>query len=176
MKIMMYGTPLSGQTTSLVQIVEHAKEHYRVGDDFYSFFWPSKDCLEEVTVYKGFYSRRAFLNFLGNGIDVDGVDEVLPSIEGCLFVVDSQRLRHDWNMSTFSKLCDVLHRNGKDPETFPVVFLFNKRELPDLLEPEVLKRELQWPRSAYFETIAINGTGVIEAMHTLVKMIDGSED
>ena len=49
-----------------------------------------------------------------------------------------------------------------DPSTIPIVFQYNKRDLPDVIEIEALSRVLNGRRAPEFAAVATRGEGVLE--------------
>jgi signal recognition particle receptor subunit beta len=56
-------------------------------------------------------------------------------------------------------------------ETIPLVFQYNKRDLPNILPVEVLRRDLnRWNRPD-FEAIAHKGVGVLETFKEITRQV-----
>ncbi len=88
--------------------------------------------------------------------------QVLAGADGVVFVADSQLAQREANAWMLRFLKNNLEDNGLDPETMPLVFQWNKRDLPNLMSPEELDRELNWRHVPAFEAVATTGLGVLE--------------
>ena len=62
-----------------------------------------------------------------------------------------------------------LRRFGKDLANFPLVFQWNKRDLPSALPLQVLERYLNRRRVPSFEAIASAGKGVYATLRAISK-------
>lgn len=96
---------------------------------------------------------------------------VLQSADGVIFVADSQPQELEQNLAALRDLEDCLRSYGHDPQEFPTVFLYNKRDLPGALPVETLRRELGGRPGQGFEGVAIEGKGVLEAFNALVDRV-----
>lgn len=96
--------------------------------------------------------------------------QVLAGADGLVFVADSQADQLPANLQMIKVLKSNLRMNGLDPNTIPLVFQWNKRDLPGLLSPADLTRELNYrPHDCTaFEAVATVGTGVIETFQEIV--------
>jgi signal recognition particle receptor subunit beta len=88
--------------------------------------------------------------------------QVLAGADGVVFVADSQAAQREANTWMLRFLKNNLVDNGLDPETIPLVFQWNKRDLAHLLSPEELGRDLNWRNAPAFEAVAPTGAGVLE--------------
>jgi signal recognition particle receptor subunit beta len=88
--------------------------------------------------------------------------QVLAGADGVVFVADSQESQRTANTWMLRFLKNNLDDNGLDPETIPLVFQWNKRDLPNLMSPEELARDLNWRQAPAFEAVATTGAGVLE--------------
>jgi hypothetical protein len=53
----------------------------------------------------------------------------------------------------------------------PLIFQYNKRDLKEILPIEVLNKDLNPDNKPFFPTIATTGENVLEALHTIMKMV-----
>lgn len=88
---------------------------------------------------------------------------VLAGADGVVFVADSQVDQEKANLESLQNLFENLRANGLDPETIPLVFQYNKRDLPKILSRAELDRLLNPKGYPVFETVATTGQGVLEA-------------
>jgi signal recognition particle receptor subunit beta len=96
---------------------------------------------------------------------------VLNGADGVVFVADSQRAALDSNLHSFESLRENLAEMGIDIEKFPLVLQYNKRDLPDILPVETLRRELNPFGAPEFETNAATGVGILEALKEISGLV-----
>jgi len=88
-----------------------------------------------------------------------------------VFVADSQEERLDANFETLENLQEHLKEHNLNFDTIPYVLQLNKRDLPNVLTPEELKKQLQKKGEPVIEGVAIQGQGVFETLKELAKMV-----
>ncbi len=94
---------------------------------------------------------------------------VLAGADGVLFVADSQASQQAANEQSLANLAENLRSNGLDPEHIPLVFAFNKRDLPDLLDCAALNASLNHRGVPWFATVATTGEGVMESFAAITE-------
>ncbi len=94
---------------------------------------------------------------------------VLAGADGVVFVADSQVGQEKANLESLQNLQENLRANGLDPETIPLVFQYNKRDLPKILSRAELDRLLNPKGYPVFETVATTGQGVLEAFAAICE-------
>jgi signal transduction histidine kinase/signal recognition particle receptor subunit beta len=94
---------------------------------------------------------------------------VLAGCDGVMFIVDSQRTSVRANQESLANLGENLRANGLDPDSVPVVFSYNKRDLPDVASRAELDQALNASGYPIFETVATTGSGVIEAFSSIAQ-------
>jgi signal recognition particle receptor subunit beta len=77
----------------------------------------------------------------------------------------------DANVEALENLMSNLKEHGYDFNKIPYVLQLNKRDLPNAMTVEELKKQLQKKGEPIIEGIAINGTGVFETLKELAKMV-----
>ena len=88
-----------------------------------------------------------------------------------VFVADSQEERLDANFETMENLHEHLKEHNLNFDTIPYVLQLNKRDLPNAMSVDELKKQLQKKGEPIIEGIAINGSGVFETLKELAKMV-----
>jgi signal recognition particle receptor subunit beta len=68
-------------------------------------------------------------------------------------------------------LHEHLKEHNLNFDTIPYVLQLNKRDLPNAMSVDELKKQLQKKGEPIIEGIAINGTGVFETLKELAKMV-----
>lgn len=87
---------------------------------------------------------------------------VLAGADGVVFVADSQVDRAQDNLESLQDLVANLRSHGMDPETIPLVYQYNKRDLDPLISIEDLETLLNPKKRPAFQTVATTGIGVLE--------------
>ncbi len=93
--------------------------------------------------------------------------QVLAGADGVVFVADSSPDRKDANVRMLRYLRSNLQANGLDPDTIPLVFQWNKRDLPRTLEIREMGEALNWRGVPALEAVATTGAGVIETFREI---------
>ncbi len=97
---------------------------------------------------------------------------VLRGADGVVFVADSQEAMMDANVESIKNLQENLIKNNLNPKTIPLVFQFNKRDLPNISTCEDLNNALRYRLDTpYFEAAAIEGKGVNETLKAAVSVV-----
>jgi signal transduction histidine kinase/signal recognition particle receptor subunit beta len=94
---------------------------------------------------------------------------VLAGADGVVFVADSQVSQQKANLEGLDNLGENLRANGLDPDSLPLVLLFNKRDVPDPVTRAKMEKDLNrggWPT---FETVATTGRGVVESFAKIAE-------
>lgn len=174
-KIVYYGPGLSGKTTSLKHIYSVVKPQRR----------------GELVTLATEGDRTIFFDFLPLHVkDVHGMGVrfqlytvpgqvfyeatrrlVLNGADGVVFVADSRPGARDENLESLAALRSNLADNDVDVELFPVVFQYNKRDLPGAMPVSAMSAELNWLGAPEFETSATVGTGVLPALKETSKLV-----
>lgn len=94
---------------------------------------------------------------------------VLKGADGIVFVADSQIPLLDANLENFDGLRRNCFEHGIDLDEIPLVFQYNKRDLPYILPVETFNNLLNPQRRPNIEAIAIRGIGVIETLREIAK-------
>ena len=153
-KIVYYGTGLSGKTTNLRYIQANIDRSSRSElicletETERTFFF---DLLPVRAGYIGnFKATFQLMTVPGQVYYEASRKNVLVGTDGLVFVADSQPGQSANNMQSFENLDANLSRLGASIDTTPLVIQFNKRDLPDVLsEQEILARwqASPWGRS-----------------------------
>jgi len=172
-KIVYYGIGLSGKTTNLHYI--HKVVHPRDVGNMVSI-----DTETERTLYfdllpldmgqvHGFHLRFQLYTVPGQVLYQQTRISVLKGVDGVVFVADSQANKLKENMESWAELTEQLRRQNKNAADFPIVMQWNKRDLSDVLPVPVLEQYLNQFRKPSYETVAVNGRGVVESLRMMVN-------
>ncbi len=96
---------------------------------------------------------------------------ILKGVDGVIFVADSQEERMDANIESLSNLEQNLKLQGYDLMKVPYVLQLNKRDLPNVVPLEDMKRELIRKGEPAIETVAYTGVGVFETLKAVAKQV-----
>ncbi len=173
-KIVYYGSALSGKTTSLEFIHERAdgkdpkKLSIDTGNERTLFFDFVPLFLSEVNGYK---TRFHLYSVPGQVLYDDSRKLILKGVDGIVFVVDSLLEKMDANLKSLENLKANLIEQGTSIEKTPIVFQYNKKDLPNTANLEALRSLVNPMGFPEFETIATRGEGVFETFKELAKLV-----
>jgi signal recognition particle receptor subunit beta len=174
-KIVYYGAGFCGKTVSLNYIYKSVPAQYRgelislaTEQDRTLFF----DFLALELGSVGGFDTKFQLYTVPGQVFYDATRKlVLRGVDGIVFVVDSQRTRLDENLRSFENLKQNLAEYGYDLAQIPWVIQYNKRDLPDIVSVKELEAEINQDKVASFESVAITGEGVREALKAVAGMV-----
>jgi hypothetical protein len=179
-KIVFYGPALGGKTTNLEQIHSAIQPDTRgeltilsTQQDRTLFF----DFLPlKSDVIKGFTSKFQLYTVPGQSIYSETRKLVLRNVDGIVFVADSQWEKMEENAESFEDLSNNLTEQGMSIDEIPYLLQFNKRDLPNIAPSHYMDFMLNQraTRVPTIESIAIECTGVFEALNLIAKMVMGS--
>lgn len=180
-KIVYYGPGLGGKTTSLEVLhkITPATERGKlvslatpVDRTLYFDFLPVRDPrLERLTSLEG-QSIRLQLFTVPGQVHFNATRKlVLTGADGIVFVADSQVQRLDANVESVENLRENLAEQGRDLDSIPLSFQFNKRDLPEIVSIEELNALLNPGDLPAFPTIARDGEGVREALDSVISSV-----
>lgn len=174
-KIVYYGPGLSGKTTNIKWIYDHIKPENK--GEMITLATETERTLFfdfvpiEVSNVKGFKVRFHLYTTPGQIIYQASRKLILKGVDGVVFVADSQEERHDANLDTLDDMLENLREYDIDIEELPLVFQYNKRDLPNVLPVDVLRRDLnRWNRPD-FEAVATKGIGVLETFKEITHQV-----
>jgi signal recognition particle receptor subunit beta len=173
-KIVYYGPGLSGKTTNIQYIHQKSalenSELIALNTEnertlFFDFLPLS---LGEV---RGFKTRFHLYTVPGQVIYEASRKLILRGVDGIVFVADSQVERIEDNLESYSDLKINLEEQGYDIENVPLVFQWNKRDLPNVVSVMQLNQQLNELNKPYVEASAISGDGVFETLNLIGQMV-----
>ncbi len=174
-KIVYYGPGLSGKTTNIKWIYDHIRPENK--GEMITLATETERTLFfdfvpiEVSNVKGFKVRFHLYTTPGQIIYRASRKLILKGVDGIVFVADSQEDRHDANLDTLDDMIENLKDYDINIEEIPLVFQYNKRDLPNVLPVEVLRRDLnRWNRPD-FEAVAHKGIGVLETFKEISRQV-----
>jgi signal recognition particle receptor subunit beta len=96
---------------------------------------------------------------------------ILRGVDGVVFVADSQEERLDANLESIANLEQNLQEHGFDIGKIPYVLQLNKRDLPNAMPAEQLKKLLLVKGEPVFEAVATTGTGVVDTLKGVARQV-----
>jgi signal recognition particle receptor subunit beta len=93
---------------------------------------------------------------------------VIKGADGVVFVANSASDRWHENMQSLQEMVTNLVTHRLDPNHIPLVFQYNKRDLPDVVPVDALSRALNGRRVPEFPAVATRGEGVLETFATVL--------
>ena len=176
-KIVYYGPGRSGKTTNLQYVFGRVPETRRGrmvslathGDRTLFFdFLPI-----DLGTISGFSTRFQLYTVPGQSYYNATRKLVLQGADGVVFVADSQARRFDDNIESLQNLQENLLEQGVDVRQMPVVFQYNKQDLPrDLILPrEDLDDALNFRGVESFAADALHGSGVFETLKGISELV-----
>ncbi len=174
-KIVYYGPGLGGKTTNLQYIYDSTAQQAKgklislaTETDRTLFF----DFLPlDLGTVRGFKTRFHLYTVPGQVFYDASRKLILKGVDGVVFVADSQRERMDANVESLYNLDDNLKQHGYDLMKVPYVLQFNKRDLPNAVPFEELKKELIKKDESIFEAVASKGVGVFDTLKAVAKQV-----
>jgi signal recognition particle receptor subunit beta len=175
LKIVYYGPGLGGKTSSLQHIHRAIKPDSRgqlvslstgVDRTLYFDFLPVK-----LPKLRG-YTIRVQLYTVPGQVHYNSTRKlVLTGADGIVFVADSQRPRREANIESMNNLQENLREQGLSLDKVPHLFQYNKRDMAELLPVSELDSALNLYHAPYFETSAMAGRGVFEALKSITTLV-----
>ena len=174
-KLVYYGPGLGGKTANLQWIYEHTGTGQKgkmvslaTETDRTLFF----DFLPlDLGTVRGFRTRFHLYTVPGQVFYEASRRLILKGADGVVFVADSQEERLDANLETLDNLREHLKDHNLDFATIPYVLQLNKRDLPNILSVEALKKELSVKGEPALEAVAVTGQGVFDTLKEVAKLV-----
>jgi signal recognition particle receptor subunit beta len=176
-KIVYYGPGRSGKTTNLQYIFGRVPEPRRGrmvslathGDRTLFFDFLPLD----LGSISGFQTRFQLYTVPGQSYYNATRRLVLQGADGVVFVADSQARRFEDNLESLQNLHENLLGQGVDVRQLPVVFQYNKQDLPRelVLEQGALDDALNFRAVPSFGADALHGSGVFETLKGVSELV-----
>ncbi|ABF39713.1 MglA protein [Candidatus Koribacter versatilis Ellin345] len=174
-KIVYYGPGLGGKTTNLQIVYEKTADKSKgkmislaTETDRTLFF----DFLPlDLGTVRGFKTRFHLYTVPGQVFYDASRKLILRGVDGVVFVADSQEERMDANIEALDNLMENLQEHGYDFKAIPYVLQLNKRDLPNVLPIDALKKELMKRNEPVYEAVAYQGTGVFETLKEVARQV-----
>jgi len=174
-KIVYYGPGLCGKTTNLQFVYQKTATEAKgkmislaTETERTLFFDFLPLALGEI---RGFKTRFHLYTVPGQVFYDASRKLILKGVDGVVFVADSQEERMEANIESVENLRFNLQEQGYDLDKLPYVIQYNKRDLPNIVSVDELRRELNPTGVPDFEACAATGEGVFETLKAIAKLI-----
>ena len=176
-KIVYYGPALCGKTTNLQYIHQRINSQNRgelislaTAADRTLFF----DFLPlNAVVIKGFVTKFQLYTVPGQVIYNATRQLVLRSVDGVVFVADSQWEKMEENVESFKNLAENLAAQNMSIDEVPLVLEYNKRDLPNVAPVTYMEYVLnnRKKRLQSFEVISSTGQNVFATLNAVSQIL-----
>ena len=157
-KIVYYGPSLGGKTTN-VQWIYHETSPEEQGK------LEALDAETERTLFydflpldigdiRGYKVRFHVFSVPGQVVYDASRKLIMKMLDGIIFVADSQKERMEENINSLRNLEVNLRQQGMDITEIPLVIQYNKRDLPNAMSIEEMRKELNKYNAPEFEAVA----------------------
>lgn len=174
-KIVYYGPGLCGKTTNLQYVYQKTAADAKgkmislaTETERTLFFDFLPLALGEI---RGFKTRFHLYTVPGQVFYDASRKLILKGVDGVVFVADSQEERYDANIESLDNLRFNLTEQGYDLDKIPYIIQYNKRDLPNAMPVEELRRDLNPTGVPEYEACAATGEGVFETLKAVAKLI-----
>ena len=171
-KLVYYGPPVGGKTTNL-QILHRCADARRRGELISINSAQDRTILFDLLPlktqgFRGFDLRLQILAVPGQAMYSATRRLVLKGVDSLVFVANSALDRWEENIQSLREMTQNLLSHHLDPTALPLVFQYNKRDLPQVLEIEALDRALNARRADVIPAVAVRGEGVLETFGSIL--------
>jgi signal recognition particle receptor subunit beta len=173
-KIVYYGAAGAGKTSNLTFIQRKLKREHR-GE------LKRLATRDGVTVYETLPVQLGAVRGYKTSIQISSVPgaasaaplrrKILEAVDGIVFVADLRPDRHPATVASLAELREHLAFYGRKLEDIPLVMQYNHRDQADENAVEKLHRLLPMPQASCFEARADEGSGVLQTLTTLSKLL-----
>jgi signal recognition particle receptor subunit beta len=174
-KIVYYGPGLGGKTTNIQYVYKKTagdakgsmiKLNTENERTLFFDFLPL-----ELGEIRGYKTRFHLYTVPGQVFYEASRKLVLRAVDGLVFVADSQLEKMEANIESLQGLEKNLVEQGYDIAKIPLVFQWNKRDLPNVSAPEDLQKKLNKWGAPSFSACAVNGDGVFQTLKEVSKLV-----
>jgi signal recognition particle receptor subunit beta len=172
-KILYYGPAAGGKTTSLQMLHRHARADRRqelvsvnTAQDRTILF----DLLPLSTpAFRSYELRFQVVAVPGQKFYGATRKMLLKNADSIVFVANSATDRWQENLQSMKEMTEYLLDHGIEPSSIPMVFQYNKRDLPDTTDLKIMERGLNARGAPSFESVATEGRGVLESFGAMLE-------
>jgi signal recognition particle receptor subunit beta len=174
LKLVYYGPAVGGKTTNL-KVLHESALGVRRGQ------FVSVNSAQDRTIlcdllplasggFRGYALKLQLLAVPGQAMYAATRRVVVKNADGVAFVANSAADRWQENVQCLREMVVNLKAQQLDPTTIPLVFQYNKRDLPDVVALDALSGALNGRRAPEFPGVATHGEGVLETFSSLLTL------
>ena len=173
-KIVYYGAAGAGKTSNLAFIQrklkrEHRGELKRLATRDGGIVYETLPV--QLGAVRGFKTSIQISSVPG-AVEASGLRrKLLEAVDGIVFVADLRPDRHQATVASLAELRQNLKSYGRKLEDVPLVIQYNHRDQADENAVERLHRLLPMREASCFEARASEGSGVLQTLTTLSKLL-----
>lgn len=165
-KIVFYGPPRSGKSTTLRSIYDEVNRGSKGemislsrDDDrtlFFDFLPLNLGKVKNYTIRLHLYTVPGQIGYQQSR------SLISKGVDGMVYIADSELPMMENNIHCLADLKEILENEDHNWGDIPVVFQYNKRDLKNVIPVTDLNHYLNPEGAPSFETIAINGNGIFD--------------
>jgi signal recognition particle receptor subunit beta len=173
-KIIYYGPAAGGKTTNLVVLHQRANPNRR-GEMVSVNSTQDRTILLDLLpmktpAFRGYELRFQVIAVPGQRMYAASRKLLLNGADAVVFVANSAADRWEETLQSLREMNQNLLAHGLDPAVIPVVYQYNKRDLPEVTPMEAMDRTLNARHSASFPAVAIREEGVLETFASALRL------
>jgi signal recognition particle receptor subunit beta len=173
-KIVYFGAAGAGKTANLAFIQRKLKREHR-GELKRLATRDGVSAYETLPVQLGAvrgYKTSIQISSVPGASEAAGLRrQIVDAVDGVVFVADLRPERHEATLAALAELRQHLSAQGRKLEDIPLVVQYNRRDQADENAVERLHRRLGLRAVSCFEARADEGTGVLQTLTTLSKLV-----
>ncbi len=174
-RIVYWGIEGAGKRTSLAGVYRKLRPDHR-GDmrEVPTRFDPSVSYTVlpiELGDVSGQHTRIELIAVPGAPEHAPTRKQLLDQVDGIVLVVDCRRECLEENLASVEELAKALEDYARPIDEMPLVVQYNKRDLADAYDADELHRRLGLAGATVFESVATQGTGLLQALSTISKKV-----
>lgn len=173
-KIIYYGPAAGGKTTNLVVLHQRADPKRR-GEMVSVNSTQDRTILLDLLpmktpAFRGYELRFQVIAVPGQRMYAASRKLLLNGADAVVFVANSAADRWEETIQSLREMNQNLLAHGLDPTTIPVVYQYNKRDLPEVTPYDAMDRTLNARHTASFSAVAIREEGVLETFTAALRL------
>lgn len=174
-KVVYCGTGMCGKTTNIQYVYE--KTHTDQKTQLVTLSTENERTLFfdflplEIGDVRGYQTRFHLYSIPGQTFYDISRQFILKGVDGVVFVVDSQSTQMEANLEAYELLEKTLEKQGYELAKLPLVFQYNKRDLPSAVPVAELQTTFNPMKRPFLEAVASRGEGVMETLHLISNAV-----
>ncbi|HLM59937.1 MAG TPA: GTPase domain-containing protein [Pyrinomonadaceae bacterium] len=177
LKVVYYGPALCGKTTNLNQTFDRLKPEQRLSSKVEEVPTESDRTLKyefvPLTIGRigGYQAQFRVYTVPGQVFYEASRKLILKSVDGVVFVADSQKGKESENIASLAELeRNLAMQNVRLYEDVALVLQFNKQDSEDAMSIGEMAAVLQKSDAPCFAAAAVTGDGVMETFQAIIRM------